>query len=119
MALQESPKRTAPATPGVTAATHQHSETTDADSTVDRRARVRATLAANAEDMTHATGPDRALLLRRRAELWEELAQIDPPDKAQAHRATAAVCRQEADSLDPSSPNWWWTKKQHEVKNAA
>jgi hypothetical protein len=57
-------------------------------------------LADNAAALTHTTGLTRRDLLLDRAQLWEQLASSATAACAQAYRAVATACRQEAHLLD-------------------
>jgi hypothetical protein len=70
------------------------------DAAADLHARHLTALADNALALTHTTGPTRRDLLLDRAQLWEQLASCATPACAQAYRAVAEVCRQEAHLLD-------------------
>ncbi|MDQ3765672.1 MAG: hypothetical protein M3460_30980 [Actinomycetota bacterium] len=81
--------------------TDQHPpDTTTADAAADLHAEHLAALANNALALTHTTGLTRRDLLLDRAQLWEQLASSATPACAQAYRAVAAVCRQEAHLLN-------------------
>src|SRR5882672_9939991 len=56
-----------------------------------------AELASNAVALETASH-ERAMLLRERARLWDELASVSTPACGQAYRGAAAKCRAEADS---------------------
>ena len=81
--------------------TDQHlPETTTAGAAADPHAEHLTALADNAVALTHTTGATRRDLLLDRAQLWEQLANFATPACAQAYRAAAKVCRQEAHLLD-------------------
>jgi len=81
--------------------TDQHlPRTTTGGAAADLHAEHLRALADNALALTHTTGLTRRDLLIDRAQLWEQLASSATPACAQAYRAVAAVCRQEADLLD-------------------
>lgn len=73
--------------------------TTTAGAAADLHVHLRA-LADNALVLAHTTGLTRRDLLLDRAQLWEQLASCATPACAQAYRAVAAVCRQEAQLLN-------------------
>ena len=75
-------------------------QTPTAGATADLHAKHLTALADNALALTHTTGSTRRDLLLNRAQLWEQLANCATPTCAQAYRAVAAVCRQEAHLLD-------------------
>jgi hypothetical protein len=70
--------------------------TTTAGAGADLHARYLTTLADNALALAHTSGLTRRDLLLDRAQLWEQLASCSTPACAQAYRAVAGVCRQEA-----------------------
>jgi hypothetical protein len=79
----------------------QHfSPTTPADGAADLQAVHLMALADNALALAHTTGLARHDLLLARAQLWEQLASCSTPACAQAYRAVAGVCRQEAQLLN-------------------
>jgi hypothetical protein len=81
--------------------TDQHlPQATIADATADLHAKHLTALADNALALTQTTGATRRDLLLERAQLWEQLASCATPACAQAYRAVAAVCRQEAHLLN-------------------
>ena len=73
--------------------------TRPADAAADLRAVHLTALADNALALAHTTGLARHDLLLARAQLWEQLASCSTPACAQAYRAVAGVCRQEAHLL--------------------
>ena len=70
--------------------------TTTAGAGADLHAVHLTALADNALALAHTTGLARRDLLLDRAQLWEQLASCSTPACAQAYRAVAGVCRQEA-----------------------
>jgi hypothetical protein len=83
----------------MTPAQHQ-SPTTTASAAADLPAAHLTALADNALALAHTTGLTRRDLLLDRAQLWEQLARCSTPSCAQAYRAVAGVCRQEAHLLN-------------------
>jgi hypothetical protein len=79
----------------------QHlSPTRPAGAAADLHAVHLTALADNALALAQATGLPRRDLLLDRAQLWEQLASSSTPACAQAYRAVAGVCRQEAHLLN-------------------
>jgi hypothetical protein len=73
--------------------------TTTAGGDADLDAVHLTALADNALALAHTSGLTRRDLLLDRAQLWEQLASCSTPACAQAYRAVAGVCRQEAHLL--------------------
>jgi hypothetical protein len=85
---------------GVVMTTDQHFlETAVAGAAADLSAVPLVALVDNALSLSDTTGLTRRNLLLDRAQVWEQLATCATPACAQAYRAVAVVCREEAHLL--------------------